>query len=95
MLSSSVFIELMVHAINSPLCKNAKKSLNVSNVELQGVSVQNDKFKIMIAVGLSYIRKNSWCLHAPKYPPFEFHQKRFKKKLHRLASTASDREGTK
>ena len=27
---------------------------------LQGVSVQKDKFKIMITVGLSYIRKHSW-----------------------------------
>ena len=38
--SSLVFIELMVHACYSPLCKNAKdkfgkkKSLNVSNVKL-------------------------------------------------------------
>jgi hypothetical protein len=32
--SSSAFIELIVHAIYSPLCKNEKKSLNVSNVEL-------------------------------------------------------------
>ena len=31
-------------------------------VELQGVSVQKDKFKIMITVGLSYIRKHSWWL---------------------------------
>ena len=29
---------------------------------LQGVSVQNDKFKIMITVALSYIRKHSWQL---------------------------------
>ena len=28
--------------------------------QVQGVSVQNDKFKIMITVGLSYIRKHSW-----------------------------------
>ena len=27
---------------------------------LQGISVQNDKFKIMIMVGLKYIRKQSW-----------------------------------
>ena len=29
---------------------------------LQGVSVHKDKFKIMITVGLSYIRKHSWWL---------------------------------
>ena len=34
------------------------KSLSVTSV--QGVSVQNDKFEIMITVDLSYIRKLSW-----------------------------------
>ena len=37
---------------------NSKRLL----ISIQGVSVQNDKFKIMIRVGLSYIRKHSWCL---------------------------------
>ena len=30
--------------------------------QLQGVSVQNDKFKIMIMVGLSYMSNHSWWL---------------------------------
>ena len=29
---------------------------------IQGVSVHEDKFKIMIMVGLSYIRKHSWWM---------------------------------
>ena len=29
---------------------------------IQGVSVQKDKFKIIITIGLSYIRKHSWWL---------------------------------
>ena len=45
MLSSSVFIELMLHAIYSPLCKNEKKmekkSLNVPNVKLLSNSFFN------------------------------------------------------
>ena len=36
---------------------------------LQGISVQNDKFEIIILVGLSYIRKHSRCLACT---PFEF-----------------------
>ena len=36
------------------------KNPDDSKYIIQGVSVQNDKFKIMTTVGLSYIRKHSW-----------------------------------
>ena len=59
---------------------------------IQGVSVHEDKFKIRIMVGLSYIRKHSWWIAC--FPTFRVSSKKIQKS-HRLASTASDRKYAK
>ena len=46
---------------------------------MQGISVQNDKFKIMITVICDTLENIQGGKHVSKYPPFEFHQKHFKK----------------